>query len=432
MSTQVFTKAKQIPFDASWWEDFVQTTGELKKTTVFKDCLTKEETGKMRGHLLEALAELDRLRTTQFGYRVFIEGELQGNKGMEEVFDVPPLQDEALDVWAKRAFGEKKFGIILNRIEKFSPELAQMIALKIKPLLDKVGIPALGVTFTIFIGNYGWTPIGIHTDGAGENVMHFHLGPGPKTMYTWDWEEYESKTTAVERLNNTNIEKHLPDATAFPFEEGDLYFMPEREYHVGKSDDLSIGLTLWFNNHVKTELTGRALRVITDQYLKDSIEIMEPDTASVEDCSIFDDSLALMDLPPELEKMTFKELLSHAYKDFRYSLYSNAGYWTRPFPMEGTEIEFGLEDYIQLISPYKIQYNASEDGTNLQIYVRGSKLILANHPCIANLLDTINSGKRLRVSALMETLDPSWDHSIGSYILNMIYTHHGIHYYKAE
>ncbi|MEO0640907.1 MAG: hypothetical protein AAFY70_14340, partial [Bacteroidota bacterium] len=118
--------------------------------------------------------------------------------------------------------------------------------------------------------------------------------------------------------------------------------------------------------------------------------------------------------------------------DFRYSLYSNAGYWTRPFPMEGTEIEFGLEDYIQLISPYKIQYNASEDGTNLQIYVRGSKLVLANHPCIANLLDTINSGKRLRVSALMETLDPSWDHSIGSYILNMIYTHHGIHYYKAE
>ena len=163
--------------------------------------------------------------------------------------------------------------MIINRLENFNPDLAVLISYKIALLLKKKGIPSLGLTFNIFIGNHGWTPLRIHKDERGENVIHFHLGKGSKTMYTWDKEVYESRTEPIERLNNMNIEEFLPYANKYPFDEGDVYFMPQGEYHVGYSGSLSMGLTLWFNNPVRSRLSKRPIRAIIDQYLRTTMTL---------------------------------------------------------------------------------------------------------------------------------------------------------------
>ena len=53
-------------------------------------------------------------------------------------------------------------------------------------------------------------PLGIHQDHRGENVIHFHLGPGDKQMYIWDEDAYKELTDL--KHNNTDIAPLLPHA----------------------------------------------------------------------------------------------------------------------------------------------------------------------------------------------------------------------------
>lgn len=64
----------------------------------------------------------------------------------------------------------------MNNNEAFSEQLASRVLKMMSSLLKIAGLPPLGNEITVFIGNYGWTPLGIHKDHTGENVLHFHLG----------------------------------------------------------------------------------------------------------------------------------------------------------------------------------------------------------------------------------------------------------------
>jgi len=413
------------PFTTNWWDDFLGETNNLTKTTVFKDCLTRNETVTMRMNVMEVIAQLAALRTTQYGYRVYIEGVLVDTAGMEKIYDCPPEKGEEFAHWANRCFPNQKFGMIINRGEKFCPELPQGVSKKIAPLLEKAGVPSLGITFTIFIGNYGWTPLGIHVDGRGENVLHFHLGDGPKEMYTWDKDIYESMTTDADRFNNKDVEKFLPYANAFPYDEGDLYFMPQGEYHIGKSDELSMGVTLWFNNHVKETLASRTMQLLIDQYLKSSPDFLGLDKNNISDISSFEEALELFEIPEEFENLTFKDALRLAYKDFRYCIYSHKGFWARPVPI-AEDHDFTPSDTVELINPFTIEYYQTPDNKKLYIYVRGSKFSLNYHSCIIDIIDEINKGEKISVAELLLIMDREWDGNVLFYILNLFYTSHGI------
>jgi len=419
------TTIQEKAFSANWWEEtFLKTTDTLTKTSVFKNCISKDETGLMRDEIMSIIRMLCKLRTTQFGFRVFVEGKQLSYKQMNDIYDTPPEEGESVNSWAKRAFGDKKFGIIINRGEKFNNELSTRMAYKISPLLNQVGTPLLGVNFTIFIGNYGWTPLGIHTDAPGESVTHFHLGPGAKTMYTWNNKEYED-LAGDKKFNNKNVEKFLPYANVHPFEEGDLYYMPPNEFHIGRSDELSIGLTLWLNNHQMKDLARKLMTVILDQYLEESEDTMAPDKNPLEDLSAAKEALALIKLPEDIKDLSFNEVMEQVFKDYRYSLYSNSGYWTRPFPKED-ETKYTLEDSFVLEKPFVMKYVESLDHKNIYIYVRGTKVVLNNHACIKTLIETINKGEVMTIKEAFNILDSEWDDAIGFYIINLLDTHNGI------
>ena len=217
-------------FNSDWWDHFLLTTQQMTQTSVLKNCMPKEETSLMQSHILEILSDLARLRTNKFGYRVYIDGIQLENNDMIQIYDSPPRKNETLEEWTKRTFGERKFGMIINQGERFNLLLSKLIALKLKPLLTKIGMPTEGIIFTLFIGNYDSTPLGIHLDLPGKSVLHFHLGPGSKTMYTWDTNTY-LELVGEEKHNNQNIKKYLPYANKHHFDEGDIYFMPEDTYH---------------------------------------------------------------------------------------------------------------------------------------------------------------------------------------------------------
>ena len=91
--------------------------------------------------------------------------------------------------------------------------------------------------------------------------------------------------------------------------------------------------------------------------------------------------------------------------------------------------EFSMETIVQKPSIYNILYSESLNKEKLYLHVRGTKLVFNNHPCIKNLIDELNKGEKTKVQSLMRILDGSWDQSIGFYILNSIYLHHGIRIY---
>lgn len=411
-------------FNSEWWDGFLNTTENMTKTAVLKDCLTKEDTSVMRKLVLEVLAEIARLRTNEFGYRVFVDDKQLEYNELLKVFDSPPLQEDTIESWSKRVFEDHKFGMIINAGEKFNLELSKFIALKVQPLLEKVGLPREGINFTLFVGNYDNTPLGIHQDAPGENVIHFHLGPEGKTMYTWDKDEYE-KLVGEMKFNNKEVDKYIPYATEFAFEEGDLYFMPQGEYHVGKNKGLSMAITFWFYNHSKERFANKLNMTVLNQFMQKSRDLLSPDKNHLDDTSGVESTLDLLEIPDSISNLSLKDLMREAYKDLRYSIHSNAGYRTSPIPLE-EDVYFEMDEYIELEKPYKILYKESLDKEKLQVYIRGIKIEFNNFDCIKDLLDEINKGEPVQVKDLLNLLDEDWDEEIGLYILEELYKNHGV------
>jgi len=422
-------KAKVIDhsknFDDDWWDNFLEKTKNLTKTTVFKDCLTKEETKEMRESLIDILRDLAERRTGQYGYRVYEDGVVLTSKEMNRIYDSPPLKDESLDDWVKRTFGDKKFGMIINEAERFNLNLSKKIALKTEPLLNKIGFPKEGVNFSLFIGNYGWTPLGIHQDSAGENVIHFHLGPGPKTMYTWGDEEFR-ELVDIRTYDNHDVQPLLKHAQEFEFGEGDLYFMPTGEFHIGHSDQLSLSCTFWQYNHTKFRFARRIHNMIMDQFIKDSTELVTPDMNELENMSGVKGVFSTFEFTDEMDDFSYKQLLTEMYRDLRYSINSNAGYRTSPFPKPDEDSDIDLNGTYIIETPFKIQYRESNDKIKLYAYVRGHKFSLNNFECIASMLDEINKGEEVNVKNLLGLLNEEWPEEVGLKILSLIYQNHGI------
>lgn len=415
-------------FSSTWWDDFLSSTQNMSQTAVIRNGMPKEETALMQQYILEILADIAKLRTNKFGYRVYIDGVQLENNDMIQVYDSPPKKDETLAEWVNRAFGERKFGMIINQGERFNLELSKLIAFKLKPLLDKIGMPTEGIIFTLFIGNYDSTPLGIHLDLPGKSVIHFHLGPGSKTMYTWDTKEYLD-LVGEEKYNNQNINKYLPFANKHHFDEGDIYFMPEDTYHVGTQEGLSVAIACWCYNRSNQDFAQRLQSLLLEQYLKKVDENLKPDSNPIDNVSALDKTLDLFDIPAALEQLNFKDLMKETYRDLRYSLYSNAGYRTSPF-LKAESISFDLNDIIEIEKPYKILYKESLDTQKLQLFIRGTKFELNNFDGIKTLIDEINTDKPIVVKDALSILDKNWDHDIGLYILSVLYKHHGIQVIK--
>ena len=243
-------------------------------------------------------------------------------------------------------------------------------------------------------------------------------------MYTWGKNEFEN-LIKDKKLDKQDVESLLPYSTEFSFKEGDMYFMPEGEYHIGKQDGLSMAITFWRYNHTKDKLAKKLQHVILNQFLQKNDDLLATDKNELNDVSGLEETLAIFNIPSEMENMNFKDLMREAYKDLRYSIHSNAGYRTSPFPIEEDTL-FGLDDIVQLEKPFKILYKVSLNKEKLHVYVRGTKVELNNFHCITAFIDEINIGNPIKVSDLLKILDKNWDKEIGFYILNLIYKNHGI------
>jgi len=108
----------------------------------------------------------------------------------------------------------------------------------ISPLLKKAGLPLGGLSFLFFMGNYGFTPFGIHKEAKGEEGFLFHLGPADKKFYTWDIEEYNKIEHNAKVFHE--VDEMLPVAKCYELNRKSVMFIPHHLYHIGNTEDFSL------------------------------------------------------------------------------------------------------------------------------------------------------------------------------------------------
>src|SRR4051812_35094117 len=163
--------------DTNFWEELVASSGELRRPCHYPGFFAGEPVS------IHDFEEVFRAATRQpndsgLTIRTYVDGGHRADD-YERVMTDPPGPDESLQAWATRLFGERKFGIVLNGAESVSESLSRQVARFLDPLFARRGVPYGGIDVAFFVGNYGFTPFGIHVDDR-THVLHAHLGPGTK------------------------------------------------------------------------------------------------------------------------------------------------------------------------------------------------------------------------------------------------------------
>lgn len=414
-------------FSKEWWTEFIQINKDFTDTSVVKGVMDNEFVDELKQEIVKAL--ICRFKqNNRVGFRLYFPDEGKGvvnRQFLDQLYDNPPKEDEEITQYCERMF-KKPFGLIINTVEKHNENLGIKLREIVTPLLEKRGLPVCGMHITVFIGNYGWTPLGIHQDDKGANVIHFHLGPGNKTMYTWEPEEYNEITGS--KQNNHDIEPLLPIANKHEFGTGDLFFMPWNKYHIGYSDELSVGLTFWFVDPTKTIFLDSIINTFLTQYVsKGEDDVIMPEKDYLNDDQSFHDLLSILKLEENTLDMPVKEFLRKLYKEYKYSIYSNAGWESSTLTKKDLEqydvdeYEYLLTETIKLRRPFTIVYVKDEANDILQFYVRGLKLEMRYDDSLIEIIELLNNFEPYIVEDLLQKLNPDWPIQAGLYFISMLY-----------
>jgi hypothetical protein len=404
------------PFSSDWWTNtFLEGTCDFTKTCVFKNCIDTSDIEDLKKEVLNTLKTVCDLRTDEYGFRIYTDGDLISSREMKAFYKKAPKQEEDIAQWFNRAFKKGNSGIILNSAEVLNPVLAKKIALKIMPLLKNNGMPLLGYNMTLFIGDYGFTPLGIHKDPPGESVMHFHLGPEKKVIYQWNDKDIEDKVT----LNK--VETLLPFAKPYEFNIGDLYFMPSKNYHIGETKKLSVGIALWSNKNFTEELSKK---IFDTMEKNNALKLKSNNTENIDTVNLKKKFSDYFDFPENKSKLTLKNLLTDSYKDYRYTLYSNGGYSKAPLLDKKNRGKFLEQDFFVLEHPFKIQYYSSSE--NLITYVRGRKFLFKKEASLIKIINYINNAEIIQVKELFRFTKKRFTSKMICEFLSDLELYHGI------
>ncbi len=397
--------------DAHWWDTFIKTTQQVSETAVLPNALASDTVAGMLHEVMRVIRSLC-LRQSDGGgfFRAYLNDQKVPPAQMpDRIFAHPPLPGESVTDWAARAYGETPFCLIFNYADLLSDRLCQQLSRLIQPFLAQWGIPLNGLHTTTFVGNYGYTPLGVHQDSVGGNVIHFHLGPGKKTMYTWEADDYNRLTNSGQ--NKPGLQQVLPHATAYEFGAGDIYYMPWNKYHIGYSDQLSVGVTLWFDNHTNDVVFWQLLQTLRDRLFDPAQAcITQPEQLADRPGNSFSviDALVAAGQATDFNR-PFEDVLRDEYEHHMRRLVSNSGWKVSPnqrthplLPDNTDHLDRLLTSQLQLVSPFRLLH-VPLDAQRIQVYCRGD--VLTTHKDLLPILDRLNTGESISTTNLLDLLD---------------------------
>ncbi|MAN27538.1 MULTISPECIES: RNA methylase [Mesonia] len=380
--------------NSSIWKSLIKDSNTLSKPAQAKQLLSTKDVIEIKLLLIKVLRDFFTKENLHIGMKTYINNELR-NDFIEKMAANPPNLEHSLEDWSQQIFDDQKFGMILIGLEEYSNSFSEKAATIVRPLLENAGLPLDGLSFLFFMGNYGFTPFGIHKESTGEDGILFHLGPEMKEFYTWDDPKYNSIEHNAKVFHN--ISEMLPEAKAYQLEPGDAMVIPHSVYHIGNTPKFSLSLVLDYVNPPKDRFENALLKKTAEEALVNQVEYEKPIKLDSPQ-SILNEVIDLNSIQKKMEITLARKILG---------LKSNGGIrrisnkisaripQKENFSIKGKEI-FPI-------------YLDAKDSKQTMIFARGHRIVLKKHPLLPQLIDQLNDGEYVTLASIKQFMEPIWD-----------------------
>ncbi|WP_425656882.1 RNA methylase [Tenacibaculum ascidiaceicola] len=378
------------------WKKLYQNSQELTKPTSIDNILSDDDVTFLKQELKNIINRFLDKGELHKGIKVYINHELQ-NGIAEEMAANRPEEHETIEQWCMKLFGDQKFGVVFNSLETFSNEFTERMCQIVAPLLQKAGMPLGGLSFLFFMGNYGFTPFGIHKEAKGEEGFLFHLGPNHKDFYTWDIEEYNQIEHNTKVFHE--VDTMLPSSTKYPLKAKSAMFIPHHVYHIAKTDEFSLSVVMDYINPSRDYLEKTIAKQIASSEL-----IKNPKVGYLPPVDITTEELDWNSL---LNPKTWENKYKSTLTKYITKLKSNAGV-LNPSIVENNE---GVTN-----QPFQIMGKTifplllhTENTEKTCIMARGNEVVVSNNSQLSTIIKKLNTGETISFDELQNHLTPTWE-----------------------
>ncbi|WP_428743493.1 RNA methylase [Tenacibaculum sp.] len=378
------------------WKKLYLNSKEFTKPTSVDNILSDADVTFLKEELKNIINRFLDKGGLHKGIKVYINHELQ-NGIAEEMATNRPKDNENIEQWCTRFFGNQKFGIVFNSLETYSNEFTEKMSHIVAPLLQKAGMPLGGLSFLFFMGNYGFTPFGIHKDSKGEDGFLFHLGPNDKGFYTWDIEEYNQIEHHTKVFHE--VELMLPKSTKYPLKTKAVMFIPHQVYHIAKTDEFSLSVIMDYINPSRDSLEKKIASQIALNEL--------PKNPTIDYLMPVDFTTKQLDWNILLNRETWEQQYKKALLKYIIGLKSNAGVLHPSIPRNNE----GLPNPpFQIMGKTIFPLLTHVDNTDkICIMARGNEIPVSNNPKLSLIFDKLNNGETISFNELQNHLTPTWE-----------------------
>ncbi len=325
--------------------------------------------------------QLERNTLDQRSLRVYREGELD-EVAKARLQDTPIGEHESFEAWMRRVLpAGHRFGVIINGFERWSESVALRMRKIFAPLLEAWGVPQSSLELTLFAGDYGYTPFGIHVDDPFTQTIHFQFGPGSKTMTLWTPERFH-ELIGPHKVSR-DYARLLPHGESTVLCAGDVYLLPAHYYHVGAVSEFSVGIAACIGRFTERALRARALQEwIASRAFTLFMEGPGKQNVLAED-------------------LTVRAALNMAYQELAAGERSKAGFkhlarQKQPDPAINRSVQQRKDFAIEVL----------KRGSHLVLFARGHRLQVRALPAVTDLVGRLARAEWIDLSAL-DQLYPS-------------------------
>ena len=335
------------------------------------------------GVALAAMAA-DPSTSTDAPVQVFVDGTRHPSFEVK-ILASPPRPGQAFEEWLSDTFGRRRFGIVTNNIERWSPDLAEAVALFATGLFEHLAWTEASVEISFITGNYDFTPFGVHCDGEDLFIAHLHLGPSEKRMFMWEPTQFYSLTGS--RRASFEPELIIPAAERFVLGQGDVLLFPGSSYHIGScGGHLSAALVLLIRRF-------QPAAVLQEAFLTSLADSVAPASELVSDWA------------------------RRAERDFAKRRESNCGLRSSPVRVNWPDADLPRCS-IRRRCPFKIL--TSPRGETLDVFVRGLKVQLPHRPPITDLVSDLGRDEWVSVHDLISRYSFAMTAEAAVYVISLL------------
>ena len=377
------------------WHKLYADSKKLTNATSIQEAFTKNDISFIEDRLKTILTRFLEKGELHQGIKIYIDKKLS-NHYTEDMVARKPKEGESLQDWCTAIFEDQKFGVVFNSLESYDNKLTERMCNIIQPLLKKAGMPLGGISFLFFMGNYGFTPFGIHKEAKGEEGFLFHMGPSNKTFYTWDIDELNAIEHNTEVFHN--VDEMLPQSESYELSPKSVMFIPNHLYHIANTEEFSFSVVMDYINPSRNALELMIAEQITKEgnnlsKSKDYLSPVHPEKK--------------LDWNSILDKTTWEEKYVFSMKRYIARLQSNSGILLP-----------SIKEYENHIVTENFSINRKKEFSlvhyidqNQQHYVmaRGNEIPIKENKHLLSLLDKLNEVQSFTFEELKSKVLGDWE-----------------------